>query len=126
MPALKIQVSDKRGRERNDLRKSHQGSRFRHRSRIFPAGATTFVAWHTNLRQAYDHIKEMRHHPSPRCVKWQEKSSPISKQKYPSSFGYKEYPAEEEYIEKSMADSAYFDDPSIKNFLMKSDLTSTV
>lgn len=30
---------------------------------FLPAGTTTLLSWHTNLRQAYDHIQQLRYHP---------------------------------------------------------------
>ena len=83
---------------------------------FLPAGVTTYAAWHTNLRQAHDHLKEMHHHP---LVEVREVASMIRdelKTKYSSSFLHKEYPTEEEYVEKSMQEFAYFDDASITNF----------
>jgi thymidylate synthase ThyX len=80
---------------------------------FLPAGVTTYAAWHTNLRQAYDHIKEMRHHP---LAEVREVAALIHdglKAKYPSSFSHKEYPTEEAYVEESMKTFAFFDDASI-------------
>jgi len=116
MPALKVRFPIKEGEKETIYEKAIKARAFDIARGFLPAGATTYVAWHTNLRQAYDHLKEMRHHP---LVEVREVAGEILaelKNKYPSSFGYKEYPTEEEYIEKSMAELAYFDDAGIKNF----------
>ncbi len=84
---------------------------------FLPAGVTTFAAWHTNLRQAYDHIKEMRHHPLAEVREVANMIHEELKKKYMSSFSHKEYPTEEEYIEKSMAEFAFWDDAdAVKGF----------
>lgn len=76
---------------------------------LLPAGATTLVAWSTNLRQTNDHLKEMRHHPLVEVREISEALHDALGQRYPSSFGHKRYDAEEEYIARSMARFAYFD-----------------
>lgn len=81
---------------------------------FLPAGVTTFAAWHTNLRQAYDHIKEMRHHPLAEVKETAELILHELKKKYPSSFSHKEYPAEEAYLAKSMTECTYYDDDECK------------
>jgi len=83
---------------------------------FLPAGATTYVSWHTNLRQASDHLKEMRHHPLEEIRQIANEIVDALKQKYQSSFSHKEYPTEEEYLAKSATAFAYFDMPTIDGF----------
>ncbi len=83
---------------------------------FLPAGITTYVSWHTNLRQASDHLKELRHHPLAEIREIAREVMTALRKKYASSFLHKEYEAEEQYLEKSVREFAYFDDPSIKNF----------
>ncbi len=84
---------------------------------FLPAGVTTYAAWHTNLRQAYDHIKEMRHHPLAEVREVAAMIHDSLKAKYQSSFSHKEYPTEEAYIEESMKAFAYWDDAeAVKGF----------
>ena len=116
IPALKIRFPIKEDEKEVVYEKAIKARAFDIARGFLPAGATTYVAWHTNLRQAYDHVKEMRHHPLAEVREVAGEIFAELKRKYPSSFSYKEYPTEEEYIEKSMAELAYFDDPSIKNF----------
>lgn len=72
---------------------------------FLPAGVTTYASWHTDLRQAHDHLKYLEHNPLPEI---REISSSIRdglKTKYPSSFSHKNYPEQEEYY----ALSSYLD-----------------
>jgi len=77
---------------------------------FLPAGTTTYVSWHTNLRQAYDHLKELRHHPLYEVRAVAEKTLEELRNTYPSSFSHKLYPADEKYVEDSMEIVSYYDD----------------
>ncbi len=65
---------------------------------FLPAGCTTFVGWHTNLRQAWDHVKEMSFHPLPEVRELSAKILNDLKEKYPNSFGFKSYPEQDDYM----------------------------
>lgn len=86
---------------------------------LLPAGATTYVSWHTNLRQAHDHLKELRNHPLQEIknIAQQVEASLITK--YPSSFCHKVYPDEEIYLQKSLRHFGYFDNV-VSDFSAKS------
>ncbi|MDQ5949944.1 MAG: hypothetical protein QG669_369 [Patescibacteria group bacterium] len=77
---------------------------------FLPAGVTTYVSWHTNLRQAADHLKEMRYHPLREIREVAEKITATLKEKYPSSFGHKRYDKDEEYLEKVIPIVSFNDD----------------
>ena len=66
---------------------------------FLPAGVTTNLSWHTNLRQAADHIKQLRHHPLQEVKDIANNLEQALKEKYPSSFLHKRYEAEESYLE---------------------------
>lgn len=62
------------------------------RARVFdimrgflPAGITTQLSWHTNLRQAGEHLSLMKHHPSPEISSLAENILSILHKSYPSS-----------------------------------------
>jgi thymidylate synthase ThyX len=74
---------------------------------LLPAGMTTMVAWHTNLRQAADHLKSMRHHPLEEVRMVAQDMIIALQTKYPNSFGHKQYPEEEKYLEISQKNVAY-------------------
>lgn len=52
---------------------------------FLPAGVTTQLSWHTNLRQAGDHLAMLRHHPSPEISSLAESMLSVLHEKYPSS-----------------------------------------
>jgi thymidylate synthase ThyX len=115
-PFLKTRFPIKEGEKEVLYDKAIKARAFDIARGFLPAGATTYASWHTNLRQAHDHLKEMRHHP---LTEVREVAADIVKSlqaKYSSSFLHKEYPVEEAYVEKSMAQFAYFDEKSIKKF----------
>lgn len=69
---------------------------------FLPAGAATNLAWHTNLRQAADHITLLRHHPLAEVRTVAEAMESSLQEAYPSSFGHKRYEATEAYRERWM------------------------
>lgn len=83
---------------------------------FLPAGATTFVSWHTNLRQAHDHLKGMEHHPLQEVRSLAEITRQALQRRYPNSFSHKTYPDQEAYYDKAWANLTYFHDSSIKRF----------
>jgi hypothetical protein len=52
---------------------------------FLPAGITTQLSWHTNLRQAGDHLAWMQHHPSPEISSLANTMLGMLNEKYPSS-----------------------------------------
>jgi len=116
VPVLKARFPLKEGEKESVYEKAIKARAFDISRGFLPAGVTTYAAWHTNLRQAHDHLKEMRHHPLLEVREVAKMIHDALKAKYSSSFLHKEYPADEEYVEKSMKEFAYFDDASITNF----------
>jgi thymidylate synthase ThyX len=54
---------------------------------FLPAGLCTNVSWHTNLRQASDHLALLRHHPSPELRAAAGDLTTLLAEAYPSSIG---------------------------------------
>lgn len=52
---------------------------------FLPAGITTQLSWHTNLRQAGDHLSGMKHHPSQEIRSLASRLLAALHEKYPSS-----------------------------------------
>lgn len=77
---------------------------------FLPAGASTNLAWHTNLRQASDKLMLLRHHPLEEVRKVAVAIEDALKEAHPSSFNHKRYDATEGYNEHWM--SRYYFDPS--------------
>lgn len=84
---------------------------------FLPAGCMTYVAWHTNLRQAADHLKVMRYHPCEEVMNIADMVENALKAKYPSSFGHKRYDEQEDYLAKSTHRFA-FSESSIANVFL--------
>lgn len=55
---------------------------------FLPAGTRTFVSWHTNLRQAHDHLTWLDHHPLIEVRVAAKAIREALTARYPSSFGH--------------------------------------
>lgn len=82
---------------------------------FLPAGVTTQLSWHTNLRQAHDKIEWLRHHPllEVRNIAVEMKEQLAGKYKH--SFGHKLYVAQEHYRKEIMKTYAYFVGKKVPN-----------
>lgn len=76
---------------------------------FLPAGASTKLSWHTNIRQAADHIGLLRHHPLLEVQVVAEAMESALREAHPSSFGYKLYEDTEAYRKLWMNSGYYFD-----------------
>lgn len=83
---------------------------------FLPAGAATNLAWHTNFRQAADHLMRLRHHPLPEVRDVARGINDVLYEAFPSSFGHKLYEKTEEFNEKWMKDNYYYSDTSPVDF----------
>lgn len=88
---------------------------------FLPAGATTSVAWHTNLRQAADKIALLRHHPLREVRETTEVIEKVLIDAYPSSFSHKRYDDTEAYNESWMNRHYYLDDEGCPDFALVRD-----
>jgi len=75
---------------------------------FLPAGITTQLSWHTNLRQAWDKLSLLRHHPLPEVKNVAEKMHSLLKEKYPSSFSHPLESDQEEYRKKINNEFNYY------------------
>lgn len=91
---------------------------------FLPAGATTSVAWHTNLRQAADKLALLRLHPLAEVRDVAEGIEAVLIAGYPSSFGQKRYVGTEEYNAAWMKGAYYLDDDSCPDFALVHDSIS--
>lgn len=66
---------------------------------FLPAGVTTYASWHTDFRQAHDHLKYLEHSPLPEIRDIGASIREALKSNYPSSFSHKSYPEQEEYYD---------------------------
>jgi hypothetical protein len=107
IPLFESRFPREEGQKKGVWRKAVKARAFDVARGFLPAGVTTFVAWHTNLRQAHDHLQLMKHNP---CAEVRDVAGQIHEEllkRYPSSFGHKVYPETEEYLAKSVARFAF-------------------
>jgi len=76
---------------------------------FLPAGTTTQLSWHTNLRQAWDKLSVMRHHPLVEVREVAEGMLAELSDRYPNSFSHKRYAEQERYRADVLAKHTYFD-----------------
>lgn len=77
---------------------------------FLPAGITTQLSWHTNLRQAADKLALLRHHPLAEVQSIARAILTALKEKYPQSFSH-EWTAEQESYRAQAAAETYFNAP---------------
>jgi thymidylate synthase ThyX len=87
---------------------------------FLPAGATTNLAWHSNLRQVADKLLELRHHPLKEVREVALTIEDAVLEAFPSSFDKKRFEETENYIEKHMS-TYYFTDPEPADFSLSFD-----
>ncbi|MDR0650848.1 MAG: FAD-dependent thymidylate synthase [Candidatus Peribacteria bacterium] len=90
---------------------------------FLPAGASTNLAWHTNLRQLSDRLLYLRHHPLAEVREVAEAIETAMIEKYPHSFSGKRYEETETYLETVM--QAYYFHQDIPEFHVVSDTIHT-
>lgn len=81
---------------------------------FLPSGITTQLSWHTNLRQAYDKLALLRHHPLKEIRLTAEEMFSKLKSKYPSSFGHRKYDDQENYRQFLADKYSYFFNKDLK------------
>lgn len=92
---------------------------------FLPAGATTNLAWHTNLRQAADKIMMLRHHPLKEVRDTGDAIEKALQKAFPNSFVHKLYEDTENYNEYIMKNDYYYHNPSTSDFaITKNDIDS--
>ena len=75
---------------------------------FLPAGITTQLSWHTNLRQAWDHLALLRHHPLVETRETAEKILSGLKEKYEHSFSHVLDEEQEKYRMETVGSFSYF------------------
>jgi thymidylate synthase ThyX len=76
---------------------------------FLPAGITTQLSWHTNLRQAYDKLSLLRYHPLAETRQIAEMIIAKLREKYPHSFSHEIFPDQEKYRQYSAQYYNYYD-----------------
>ncbi len=66
---------------------------------FLPSGATTLLAWTTNLRQAADKLDALLHHPLTEVHETAADILAALRERYPTSFSHKDRPEKNTYLE---------------------------
>lgn len=88
---------------------------------FLPAGASTNLAWHTNLRQAADKLALLRHHPLDEVRNIAKALEDALTEAFPSSFSHKKYEETEKYNKAWMQEQNYFFDTDVVDFELTKD-----
>ncbi len=83
---------------------------------FLPAGITTQLSWHTNLRQAYDKITWLRAYPLPEVQQIASNLEQILKEHYPHSFCQPVDEAAENYRRHILTHNYYYNPDQVVNF----------
>ena len=75
---------------------------------FLPAGMHSQLSWTTNLRQAADHVRDLRAHPLSEVRAVGERIHAALQERYPGSFSHKDYPAQAAYRSRVAGDGAYY------------------
>jgi thymidylate synthase ThyX len=93
---------------------------------FLPSGASTNLAWHTNFRQAADHLMRLRHHPLAEVREVADTIEIALKKAYPSSFGHTRFETTENFNKKWMENMYYHTDSAPADFkLSRNDIDKT-
>ncbi len=85
---------------------------------FLPAGATTNLAWSTNLRQAADKLMLIRHHPLQEVRNVAAAIESALQKAFPNSFGHQQFEKTEAYNEYIMHADYYYHDASCPDFAL--------
>lgn len=97
IPFLKNKYPIKEGEKESIYEKAIKVKAFDIARGFLPAGITTYASWHTDFRQAHDHLKYLEHSPLPEIRDIGTSIRTALKSKYPSSFSHKTYDEQEAY-----------------------------
>jgi thymidylate synthase ThyX len=75
---------------------------------FLPAGITTQLSWHTNLRQAWDRVSVLRHHPLSEVREVADTLWGKLKERYPHSFSHELFEDQEAYRKGALQKHTYF------------------
>lgn len=92
---------------------------------FLPAGITTQLSWHTNLRQAWDKLDLLRHHPLPEINRVAEDILIKLKEKYSHSFSHKTTEEQENYRKKVVHKYFYYTPKNpVSDFCFKTNISA--
>lgn len=89
---------------------------------FLPSGITTQLSWHTNLRQAWDKLAYLRHHPLPEARQLADEMLKKLKEKYAHSFSHPLVTEQENYWEAAMQKYHYYNPEKSTEFAMRTNI----
>jgi len=92
---------------------------------FLPAGSTTNLAWHTNLRQAADKIMLLRHHPLEEVKNVANAIEEALRMAFPNSFGHEHYENTENYNKEWMKNNYYYHNKECADFKITNNSINT-
>jgi len=113
---LKKQFPISEGENQNIYEKAIAARAFDVLRGFLPAGSSTNLAWHTNLRQAADKVAILRHHPLLEVRNTAEAVEKALQTAFPNSFGHKHYEETENYNNFWMKEGYYYHDKNCPEF----------
>ena len=87
---------------------------------FLPAGTSTNLAWHSNLRQIADRVLYLRNHPLQEVKDIAETLQEALIEKYPNSFSHKKYEETENYV-KNISNNYYYHDNNVSELKIITD-----
>ncbi len=118
---LKNQYPIKNGEDEKIYEKAINARAFDIMRGFLPAGASTNLAWHTNLRQAADKLMLLRHHPLKEVQDIAQGIDSALQEMFPSSFGHTQHEETETYNEAWMTSENYFSKTNPVDFALTKD-----
>jgi thymidylate synthase ThyX len=91
---------------------------------FLPAGITTQLSWHTNLRQAWDHVALLLHHPLEEVRQTADTILKELKNKYSHSFTFAPSSEQDNYREETVKKYTYFLPTDRTEFKMSSTISA--
>ncbi len=112
LPVMEKYIADRNPKPENEkpivYQKAIKAAAFDVMRGFLPAGATTSLAWHANLRQTADKLMYLRHHPLKEVREIAIAMQKVLSHGAPHSFNQKTYPETEKYILRWMCREYYF------------------
>lgn len=105
---LMVKYPRQEGEEETMYNKAIKARGFDTMRGFLPAGITTQLSWHSNLRQAWDHLALLRHHPLEEVRATAETILDKLKEKYAHSFSHIADEKQEEYRAEMVKKYSYF------------------
>src|SRR3989344_1583034 len=116
VPFLKEQFPIGEGEKQNVYDKAVSARAFDIMRGFLPAGASTNLAWHGNLRQIADRILVLRHHPLAEVREVTEAIESAVLEALPSSFSNERFDHTEGYLDFAGKNFTYYDMDSSTDF----------